>query len=515
MVEAQKYIGQNYPDKKTKILSLEGQDLEGHLDLSEFTNLEELDCSCNELTSLNLSKCVNLKKLNCSINLLDNLDFLNEIPNPERLIFLDIDGCGAFVFPKKMAEILRRFVSLPKQEKEVVIEKLFCEREEKQRRLEELEKEVIELKKFQKENLREIKYLKEKSGNLTRNEFRQLIGLQSQLKDESKSEDNELIEKNESVISELIDFNIKSGEVKRERGNLLKKFVEEYSPAESDQAQKMAEFEEELQKSNGKIEELNKNFKISREKNSACCQDLSKEIEEKKRGLEQEKKKVIEKEGGKVNKYYSEKIEKLLRIQTEEVRYSDSTFIFEAKEELLAEIERSLTTGKIIRDKLGELCKEQAKITKLEIWLESSKKLAEIVSADYIKEEKLQETEKGRIILQFFIEQLQECSKNVDQWKEKKKELEREKERLQKDLLKTEKMKVEEMSDSQKGAVEGRRKSIQEKQEKIKELEKQIENEKEMVRKIKELQNELEIKSEGQFATTAQQVEIFTNKMYD
>ncbi|CAI2178337.1 3483_t:CDS:2 [Funneliformis geosporum] len=47
------------------------------LDLSEFINLEELDCSSNQLTRLNISNCPNLEMLVCCGNLLTNLDLRN------------------------------------------------------------------------------------------------------------------------------------------------------------------------------------------------------------------------------------------------------------------------------------------------------------------------------------------------------------------------------------------------------------------------------------------------------
>jgi Leucine-rich repeat (LRR) protein len=85
MVNAQNYVNKNYTDKEVKVLNLEGEDLEGHLDLSDFFNLEELNCSCNGLTGLDLSRCVNLKKLDCSVNLFSELDFLTKLPSPEKL----------------------------------------------------------------------------------------------------------------------------------------------------------------------------------------------------------------------------------------------------------------------------------------------------------------------------------------------------------------------------------------------------------------------------------------------
>ncbi|PKY58739.1 hypothetical protein RhiirA4_480899, partial [Rhizophagus irregularis] len=55
-----KYINKQYPTKSDKEkenkLIIDNKNLEFHLDLSEFINLEELICSENQLTSLDISK---------------------------------------------------------------------------------------------------------------------------------------------------------------------------------------------------------------------------------------------------------------------------------------------------------------------------------------------------------------------------------------------------------------------------------------------------------------------------
>ncbi|CAI2161389.1 10324_t:CDS:10 [Funneliformis geosporum] len=125
--EKVKELNQKYPTKEDKEKEIEG----GELDLREFKNIEEvsidggylktpltklnldglnkltmLDCNRNNLISLDVSGCVNLTILRCfdnnltSLNLdgltnlthlycLDNnltsIDFLNQIPNPEKL----------------------------------------------------------------------------------------------------------------------------------------------------------------------------------------------------------------------------------------------------------------------------------------------------------------------------------------------------------------------------------------------------------------------------------------------
>ncbi len=62
--------------KNNNISSLEG--------IQSFTNLEELQCAANQLTSLNVSQNTNLEVLTCSINELSSLD-LTQNTNLERL----------------------------------------------------------------------------------------------------------------------------------------------------------------------------------------------------------------------------------------------------------------------------------------------------------------------------------------------------------------------------------------------------------------------------------------------
>ena len=75
----------------TSIKSLEG--------IKNLTNLTELDCSENQLTSLDVSNCTNLTKLNCSENQLTSLDIsgctsLTELGcNDNPLTSLDISSC--------------------------------------------------------------------------------------------------------------------------------------------------------------------------------------------------------------------------------------------------------------------------------------------------------------------------------------------------------------------------------------------------------------------------------------
>jgi Heterokaryon incompatibility protein (HET)/Nucleoside 2-deoxyribosyltransferase like len=68
-------LNRMYPDKnEKKIDNLWSENLRGHLDLSEYENLEELKCFNNYLTSLNIGKCLKLKKIICHDNELKKIN---------------------------------------------------------------------------------------------------------------------------------------------------------------------------------------------------------------------------------------------------------------------------------------------------------------------------------------------------------------------------------------------------------------------------------------------------------
>jgi len=91
-----------YPDKSaTKLTNLYSEKLKGHLDLSEYKDLEELRCSSNELTSMDISKNAKLKKLDCSNNKLKEIDLENlpslvefNCSNNQLTKTLGIDNCN-------------------------------------------------------------------------------------------------------------------------------------------------------------------------------------------------------------------------------------------------------------------------------------------------------------------------------------------------------------------------------------------------------------------------------------
>ena len=71
-------------------LDIYGQNLEGSLDLSDFSSLKELNCSSNYLTELTVNDCLQLKKINCGWNNLSNLDWLTALSQLVKLEELNI-----------------------------------------------------------------------------------------------------------------------------------------------------------------------------------------------------------------------------------------------------------------------------------------------------------------------------------------------------------------------------------------------------------------------------------------
>lgn len=107
-INAQKWLDQNFPkNQRNKInkLIISGWDsknerenpawikLTGKLDLSDFVNLRELDCSNNMLTNLEISKCSKLTSLKCFNNQLVDIPIeINQLPQPKKLICLNISN---------------------------------------------------------------------------------------------------------------------------------------------------------------------------------------------------------------------------------------------------------------------------------------------------------------------------------------------------------------------------------------------------------------------------------------
>src|SRR2546421_11971463 len=107
-LESQEEYNTKEKREKVKELDISRKELEEDLDLSDFANLENLNCSYNQLTTVNLINCSQLKLLNCGSNKLTNLDltksrkleriscndnYLNSfdysVLNPDKLISLN------------------------------------------------------------------------------------------------------------------------------------------------------------------------------------------------------------------------------------------------------------------------------------------------------------------------------------------------------------------------------------------------------------------------------------------
>jgi len=97
MVNAQEWLNKEYPiNRRNEITELDiskgkvkkwlihDSTLKGDLNLTEFTNLQILNCSGHELTGLNVSGCRYLAELDCQNNKLNNLNFSN-CPNLEKI----------------------------------------------------------------------------------------------------------------------------------------------------------------------------------------------------------------------------------------------------------------------------------------------------------------------------------------------------------------------------------------------------------------------------------------------
>ncbi|KAF0408744.1 Serine/threonine protein kinase [Gigaspora margarita] len=90
MVNVQEYIENNF-SKGSRVINVAVKNLVGSLDLREYSNLEELVIEMNQITNLIFSeKNKNISKIEAYDNQLTSLDFLNSLPNPEKLKWLGV-----------------------------------------------------------------------------------------------------------------------------------------------------------------------------------------------------------------------------------------------------------------------------------------------------------------------------------------------------------------------------------------------------------------------------------------
>jgi len=97
MTTLQEQLNRKYPTKEDRenIKDINSNEIgsgseRGELDLSEYKGLEKLILPGNKIISVNFSGCKELTIVNLVENDLTSVDFLNTIPNPEKLESLSI-----------------------------------------------------------------------------------------------------------------------------------------------------------------------------------------------------------------------------------------------------------------------------------------------------------------------------------------------------------------------------------------------------------------------------------------
>jgi len=110
MVNAQEYLDENYPkNQRNQIIKLHisNRDLEGSLELSDFVNLERLDCSYNKLVNLKITNCPNISYFGIWANKITSFDFTSL--NPQTLTYLFICDNN---FSRQDLSVFSKFVNL-------------------------------------------------------------------------------------------------------------------------------------------------------------------------------------------------------------------------------------------------------------------------------------------------------------------------------------------------------------------------------------------------------------------
>jgi len=108
---AQEYLDQNYPKKQRSAiteLDINNKNLTGNLNLNDFVNLEDLDCSGNQLTQLDLSNCNQLSHINCHDNSLESIKLPQQV---EKLISFNVKYNS---FPEQDLSMVNKMVNLVK-----------------------------------------------------------------------------------------------------------------------------------------------------------------------------------------------------------------------------------------------------------------------------------------------------------------------------------------------------------------------------------------------------------------
>jgi DNA repair exonuclease SbcCD ATPase subunit len=283
MINAQEWLNENYPEKireKTIILNLKLKDLEGALDLSDFVNLEELNCSYNELNGLRLNKCAKLTKINCSFNSFDNVVFLAELPNPEKLIELDTeDCCGIFGFSEEVFEALVPFINslVPKEKKrmeEIINKKKDIEIKGKIKDLESKNEELVS----------QLALAQKEIGDLCR----QNGELQTQLQKNKESWENE----KEELNKELERFQEENTKLRNELAQKEKTVQDKLEQQIQEQIQKKEKEDEKLKEFLRKEVNLQKRIKIKKDKGEESVSQLETDLKNIQEEIEKRKKEL-------------------------------------------------------------------------------------------------------------------------------------------------------------------------------------------------------------------------------
>ncbi|RGB40090.1 hypothetical protein C1646_664139 [Rhizophagus diaphanus] len=218
-----KYIDKRYPiigdRKKLNELIMTNENLEGHLDLTDFINLEKLQCSKNKLTSLDISKNEKLIEIDCSQNNLFSLDLTNkrseakvirlyEQLNTYTMSFTDaFQGRYNLKAWKKNQKLIKENETLQNQIKQ--IEKLTLDA-----KLTELENENNILRAREEELINKIKQL-ECEIDYLKQEIKDLNADLKQQKDVCKQNEQQ-IEEREKKLESLIEKLVEKEELQKE-----------------------------------------------------------------------------------------------------------------------------------------------------------------------------------------------------------------------------------------------------------------------------------------------------------
>ncbi|CAI2173144.1 11931_t:CDS:2 [Funneliformis geosporum] len=109
---ANQQFEQNYPKttrNQVTELNISNKNLEGELDLSDFINLEKLDCAFNKLTKLNLKGLKNLWHIDAGLNMIEDLDSIIDSLDSEKLLVLKVHNNN---LPEQDLSKFERFVKL-------------------------------------------------------------------------------------------------------------------------------------------------------------------------------------------------------------------------------------------------------------------------------------------------------------------------------------------------------------------------------------------------------------------